>query len=277
MGALSLHTVQVGPADGPVRLVLHGGPGLDHNYLRPWLDDLACDGARVVYVDLRGHGRSDPPPDAEGYTLGATAGDVATLARTLSDGRPVDVLGHDFGATIALELAAAHPERVRKLVLIDPLRDGRQLRAMATRSREALGEEGSRALAALSTPQGTLRDPRQLNALFRALGPLWWARPQPPALIDRLARDVRYRAEPDEHFLVQLVLWDGLRVARQVRADTLVVSGAEDRTFTSAESRALADTIAHGRFVEIAGAGHLPFVEQRAAFTAAVRDFLRSR
>ncbi len=277
VGGFSLHATQVGPERGPVRLVVHGGPGLDQGYLRPWLDDLACDGARVVYVDLRGHGRSDPPPDASGYTLSAAAGDLATVARGLDEGRPVTVIAHDFGATVALELAAAHPERVRRLLLIDPLRDGAQLAAMGDRTRAVLGPAGQRAIAELSTPQGTLRDPRQLPALFRALGPLWWASPPTPALVDRLARDVRYRAEADEHFLLQLQRWDGLAVARQVRAETLVVSGAQDRTFTPEESRTIADTVAHGRFVAIEGAGHLPFVERRAAFVAAVRPFLRER
>ena len=39
-------------------LLLHGGPGLDHTYLRPWFDCLA-DAFRLLYVDLRGHGRSE--------------------------------------------------------------------------------------------------------------------------------------------------------------------------------------------------------------------------
>jgi pimeloyl-ACP methyl ester carboxylesterase len=185
------------------------------------------------------------------------------------------VIAHDFGAAVALELASTHPEVVSRLVLISPVRDANQLRAMATRARDALGAEGSRALADLSTPQGTLRDPRQLGALFRALGPLWWARAPAPGLPERLARDVRYRPESDEHFLLQLAQWDGLRRARGVRCETLVVAGAQDRTFLPAESRSIADTVAHGRYVELADAGHLPFVEQPAAFTDATRAFLR--
>lgn len=275
VGAVELNTVQLGAVDGRVRVVLHGGPGLDHSYLRLGLDGLASSSARLVYVDLRGHGRSDAPPDAAGYTLSAAAGDVAALIGRLSDRAPVDVIAHDFGAAVALELAATHPARVRKLVLIAPVRDGQQIRAMGERSREVLGEQGARALAALSTPQGTLRDPRQLSTLFRTLGPMWWARTPPQATLDELARGVRYRPQADEHFLVELLSWDGRRVAREVRAETLVISGSADKTFTPAESRALADTLAHGRFVEIAEAGHLPFVERRVECARAIADFLR--
>lgn len=275
VGAIELNTVQIGPAEGAVRLIVHGGPGLDHQYLRPAFDELADARTRVVYVDLRGHGASEAPPDAEGYTIAAAAGDLAQLARRLSDSAPIDVIGHDFGGAVALELAATHPERVRRLVLVSPVRDGRQLRAMPERAREALGEAGVRELAALSTAQGTLRDPRDLPRLFRTLAPMWWARPPSPSVIESLARHVRYRAVADEHYLVQLRAWDGRTIAERVRAEALVVSGDADRTFTPAESRSVADALAHGRYAAIAQAGHLPFVEQPRAFFETVRAFLR--
>lgn len=50
---------------GPTLLVMHGGLGLDHTYLRPWLDPLADD-LRVVYYDHRGNGRSERPESLEG-------------------------------------------------------------------------------------------------------------------------------------------------------------------------------------------------------------------
>jgi len=60
-------------------LVLHGGPGLDHGYFRPWLDPLA-ERLRLVYVDQRGHGRSDPVDDAEALSVELFARDVSALA-----------------------------------------------------------------------------------------------------------------------------------------------------------------------------------------------------
>src|SRR5205823_3981165 len=44
--------------NGPAVLAFHGGPGLDHRYFRPWLDPLG-EAARMIFFDLRGHGRSD--------------------------------------------------------------------------------------------------------------------------------------------------------------------------------------------------------------------------
>jgi proline iminopeptidase len=274
VGPIALQTVSVGPTDGPVILVVHGGPGLDHNYMRPWFDGVRSPRARVVYVDLRGHGRSDMPPDSEGFTIGATAGDLAELLLRLSPTDPAVVIGHDFGAAISLTLAASHPERVRKLVLIAPLRDGLQIRSLGARTRATLGPAGAAAIGALSTAQGTLRDPRQLRALFAALGPMWWARPPSDALLDSLTRSVQYHGVTDGNFLAQLVLWDGRAVARNVRTPTLVVGGALDKTCLPIESRELADSLPHGQYAEIAQAGHLPFVEQPQRFVSLVRAFV---
>jgi pimeloyl-ACP methyl ester carboxylesterase len=71
---------------------------------------------RVVAVDLRGHGGSDAP--AQPYTIGTFADDVAWTCAQLELARPV-VVGHSLGGVVALELAAAHPEQVRAVILID--------------------------------------------------------------------------------------------------------------------------------------------------------------
>lgn len=269
--SVTLHTVELPGPGRTARWVLHGGPGLDHTYLRPWLDPLAA--APLVYVDLRGHGRSSAPPEAEGYTLADTAADLVALARARSE-PVVDVIAHDFGAAIALTLAARHPEVVRRLVLVSPLRDGEQVRAVARRSREALGEAGWATIRGLSTPQGTLRDARSLPRLFRGLGRMWWHRPPSDATIEAMTRGMRYRPEADANFLAAAQRFDGRTLAPDVRAPTLVLSGDDDLTFRAEESRALAELLPHGRYHEVASAGHLPFIEQQAAFLRAVNDFL---
>src|SRR5687768_2937414 len=100
----------------PTIVALHGGPGFDQGYLRPGLGPLRED-AQVVYVDLRGQGRSGRPP-LETCTLEQTADDVAVLCKTLGIAKPV-VLGHSAGGFVALHLALRHPDLARALILVD--------------------------------------------------------------------------------------------------------------------------------------------------------------
>ncbi len=272
LAGVTLHTVALGERRSPVRYAIHGGPGLDHTYLRAGFDGLARDAA-LVYVDLRGHGRSSAPPDADGYAINAAADDLAALAAARGD-PPVDVIAHDFGAAVAVAFAARHPELTRRLVLVSPLRDAAQVRGVSQRSREALGDAGWARVVALTTPQGTLRDPRSVPELFRRLGSMWWHSPPSEAVITALTRGMTYRAESDANFLQDVLRWDSRLVARDVRAPVLVLAGASDRTFLPSESRALADALPHGRYAAIEAAGHLPFVERVAEFTAVVERFL---
>lgn len=252
-------------------LVLHGGPGLDHTYMRPYFDGLR-DVTRVLYVDLRGHGRSGAPPETTGYTIPAAADDLALLAER--EGlATVDVIAHDFGAAVALSLASRHPSLVRRLVLIAPLRDGAQITAVAERSRRTLGPAGWQAVQRLTTARGTLRDAHDLPALFRALGPMWWARTPDDRTLRALTGTMVYRAEADAEFLAAARRWSAALVAPEVRAPTLVIAGALDRTFLPEECRAIAESLPHGTFLAVSEAGHLPFVERTAEVERAIRSF----
>ncbi len=73
---------------------------------------------RVIAVDLRGMGDSAKP--AGGYDKKSMAADISALIAKLGHDR-ADVLGSDIGSMVAFSLAANHPERVRKLVMIDVL------------------------------------------------------------------------------------------------------------------------------------------------------------
>jgi lipase len=109
-----LHVHEWGNRSAAPLLCLHGVTSHGGHFRRLATDYL--DGYRVVAVDLRGHGYSDwdPPWDLEAHV-----GDLRDTLDALGLAR-VDVIGHSFGGRLALELAAIHPDRVGRLVLLDP-------------------------------------------------------------------------------------------------------------------------------------------------------------
>lgn len=102
----------------PTLLLVHSGPGFDHQVFKAQLGPQLTHLGQVVYVDLRGHGRSDHCPPEE-CRIDVWAEDVEALCEALSIERPV-VLGHGFGGVVALRFAALHPERPSALVLSAP-------------------------------------------------------------------------------------------------------------------------------------------------------------
>ena len=72
---------------------------------------------RAIALDLRGHGRSSPPPAAADYTVEGLAADIAAVVDSLALERFV-LVGHSMGGSAAMAYAAAHPDRVAGLVMV---------------------------------------------------------------------------------------------------------------------------------------------------------------
>jgi pimeloyl-ACP methyl ester carboxylesterase len=99
----------------PTVVLVHGGPGVyDHSYFKPDFTRLA-EQAQVVYVDLRGHGRSDWG-DAGAWSFEACADDIRAFCDTVGIARPI-VFGHSMGAPIVLLYGARHPGHAAGLVV----------------------------------------------------------------------------------------------------------------------------------------------------------------
>jgi proline iminopeptidase len=113
-----LRTAGVELEEVPTVLIVHTGPGVDHLPYKEHIGPALAAVAQVVYVDLRGHGRSDEgSPDD--WNTEVWAADLHALCECLAIDRPV-VLGAGWGAYTALRLAARWPESVSKLVLVNP-------------------------------------------------------------------------------------------------------------------------------------------------------------
>ena len=99
---------------GPATVLLHGG-GPDHRSLLPLAEQLS-DGSTVVLPDLRGFGRS-VCTDPACFTWARYTEDVVSLIDHLGLHK-VSLVGTGMGSTIALRVAAAHPDRVSAMALI---------------------------------------------------------------------------------------------------------------------------------------------------------------
>ena len=118
----SLWVVQRGPDGAHPIIVLHGGPGLDHHMFGDYLDPLAGD-LRLLLVDQRSQGRSERSPEST-WTLERMAQDVIMLARALRLER-YTVLGHSYGAFVALQNAVDYPGMSSRTIVSSGLASAR--------------------------------------------------------------------------------------------------------------------------------------------------------
>jgi pimeloyl-ACP methyl ester carboxylesterase len=111
---------ELGPEDRPVDLVFSHANGFNARTYLSLLAPVAVR-RRILAIDLRGHGLTELPPGAPDRTSWDDIGqDLLALLRT-EDLSGVTLSGHSMGATTSILAAAEAPERVRDLVLFDPV------------------------------------------------------------------------------------------------------------------------------------------------------------
>jgi pimeloyl-ACP methyl ester carboxylesterase len=107
-GGLRMQVADAGA--GPPVILIHGFPELWYSW-RHQLRDLAAAGFHAIAPDMRGFGGTDRPARTDSYDAVTLAGDVLALGDAFGYER-FAVVGHDWGANVAWELARRHPERV---------------------------------------------------------------------------------------------------------------------------------------------------------------------
>ncbi len=257
----SLHTVQVG--DGPeVAVMLHGGPGAAHEYLRPGLDAVAEPGRRrLLYYDQRGCGRSPLGPGVEPAGWRTHVADLDAVRAHLG-GAPLVLVGYSWGALLALLYATEHPDRVARLALISPA-------PAAARER---GEARERLAAMARRPSvEALRarlDPRDRRNRFALAVAGYFADPEravglTPFMVKQAAEDAVWCSLGD---------YDLRPALRGLGVPAFVAHGADD-PIPLATARATADALG-AEFVAIDACGHVPYVEAPERLFPPLRRFL---
>jgi pimeloyl-ACP methyl ester carboxylesterase len=118
-GDLRMHYLKDGAGE-PVVLI-HGFPQTSHEWTR--VMPLLSDRFALHAVDTRGHGRTDKPADASGYTRMALATDIVRFIDAMGWDK-VNVVAHDWGGIIASKLSLEYGDRIKRLALLDTITTG---------------------------------------------------------------------------------------------------------------------------------------------------------
>lgn len=259
---------------GSPLVVVHGGPGMGYHYMRA-LDALAGD-RLVVYYDQRGSG-SSPIADPADISFAGAIADLDEVRAALGLER-VDLLGHSMGAWIAALYAAAHPERVRSLVLAHtgPPAMPELMQQFGARMEARRRPEDKAEMGRITASQGYAgRDPATLEDLYRLrYAPFFRERANTellqPQFTTITADNVLGFAE---RMMASFADQDPFGSLGRITCPTLVVHGELD-PIPAAFAELLAARIALARLALLDGAGHFSFLEDTDRFTAAVKPFL---
>lgn len=246
-------------------VIVPGGPGLDAEYAAGLATMIAADGERAILLEPRGTGASRAAfGDGHSLTIAGGVADIEAL-RVALGARRIVLLGHSFGGAFAQAYAAAHPEHVARLVLLDsagpsfappphPLDSWRARLGSGELARyDALRADGDAIGAMRIKFRASFVHPDRGAAFVAAFtDDIFHA-----DVAARIGRDRDYdvRADARRHFPVTIVAGDMDWIRGQESALFAVWPGA--------------------RHLLIAQAGHFPWLDSPEASRAAVHEALR--
>jgi 3-oxoadipate enol-lactonase len=246
-----------GPQDGPVVCITHSLAS-DGGSWAEQVPALLQAGFRVLRLDMRGHGGSDPV--AGDYTIQELAGDVAIVLDALGLAR-VHYIGLSIGGMIGQAFALEHGHKLISALWCDTLPASPPGAAGLWEPRiKAVGEANS------LEPIAEASMDRYLSPAFRAKNPGRW----------KQLHDTVVGTTPAGYLgcAAAILNFDFVPDLPSLRLPVLVVCGEEDAGTPASDNRRLAGLVRGARYEEIAGVRHFPNVEAPDPFNRIMLDWL---
>jgi L-proline amide hydrolase len=266
------------PAKLPL-LVLHGGPGASHDYLRP-LGKLADTGRPIIFYDQLGCGNSDQPNDPSLWRVKLFLEELDTVRQELGLGH-IHLLGQSWGGMLAMEYALTRPVGLASLILASSPASIPQWIAEANRLRKELPQEVEQRLRhheeAGTTDEVAYEEAMQVfyqrHVCRLDPQPEPWTR----TLAKLMANPEVYHTMwgPSEfHATGTLKEWDIRDRLGEIELPTLVTSGRHDEaTLHIAET--VHRGIAGSEWVIFEQSSHVAHLEEEDEYRRVVEDFMR--
>lgn len=263
----------LGKSSGTPLVVVNGGPGFDHLYLRvsdAW--DRLAGNRPVVMYDQRGNGRSGALPEGASCTLLDQISDLDALRRELGR-EQMDLIGHSWGGYLVMAYAIAHPERVRRLIIADSaapkwtdtefifnyVYPEAMERYNRFESLDQVGDPGANA-----------------KVLLEYMSMLCVSREKSDWLVAK-SKEFKYARSINERLNADLAPRDLGPALETLTMPTLVVTGRFDINVAPSTAWKIHKRIPGSRFVVFENSGHLPFYEEPDAWVRTLEGFLSAK
>jgi proline iminopeptidase len=264
-------------------VAVHGGPGVSLNSILPDLEPLAKN-RTVIYYDQRGNGRSDVIKDREKLSIRKHIEDLETV-RQFFKLEKMTLLGNSLGGLLIGYYAAAHPDRVERLVLHSPGPPTKVLLSemddeIQRRLKRVYTDEHLKRVTAVVNSWLKSPDPRAVcREMYQTLFPVYVSNVESMKLIkgdvcSGSEDAVRNQRLVSERIWLSLGDYNLLPSLSVVKAPVLVIHGIAD-PIPLESSETWTRVLPNARLLIINGAGHMPQFEQPEVFFKAVETFLK--
>lgn len=270
-GAVNIHYVVEG--EGPLVVLLHGFPDYWATW-KPLMAELNRAGWRTAALDLRGYNLSDKPDGVAAYAMPNLIGDVAAVIAA-EGAKDAVVIGHDWGAAIAWQVAMNRPDLVNRLVILSVPHPAGFAREMATNAEQQKNSQYAR----------NFQQPG-FEKTLTAEGLAGWVKDaaEKPGYVEAFKRSDfaamlnYYRANYPSGTGAATAAPPSMATAARIKAPTLVIHGMKDTALNAAGHAGTWDHVdADTTIVMFPQAAHFVQHDARDQVNRTVKDWLAAR
>ncbi|HEX4605799.1 MAG TPA: proline iminopeptidase-family hydrolase [Candidatus Angelobacter sp.] len=277
---------------GAPLLIVHGGPGVSHDYLMPYLLPLART-SQLIFIDERGSGRSEKLEDTAQYTVENMVEDIESVRQSLHLGK-ISLMGHSFGGVLAQAYAFKYQQNLTRLVLGGTFYSTSEMNRVLDEEKRSMPPEALAKLEALEKAglfgkgkdweKGRYPDDYAKLAWGDGYFPYLYQR-RPDGNYDPASGNTstswdlyRQMWGSSGEFVIDgnLKSVEYLDKLSSIHVPTLMICGDHDES-NPRMSRTMHEKIAGSKLVILPQSGHLAFVDQPNMYIKAVAEFLKGK
>jgi proline iminopeptidase len=257
-------------------VVLHGGPGMFHDYLVPHFEKLAHD-YQIIFYDQRGSGKTEFPQDTTSITTANFIEDLEGIRNHLNIEK-LNLAGHSWGAALAIGYGKKYPEHLNKLLLISPApATSEYFDQMFNSMQNKRSDEDTKELVKLmSSTEFEKRDPA---AFLKAISTGDKVNLVKPETISELYKPMTFTVASANNFLIVNSImeknffdYDLTVGVEAIQCPSLIIIGDLDNV-PFASNQLLQDAL-DARIEVLKPACHYPFFETPKECNSAVKNFI---
>ena len=255
-------------------LIIHGGPGLNHNYLFHNLQFLT-DRYQLIFYDQRASGRSSLTLDSNSVTIDNFIQDIDELRNTFGIEK-LNIMAHSWGGLLAMKYAIKHPENTKSLILISSVGASSEISAMANQilAEQFTKEDSIRRVEIIQTDEFQKREPNAIESLMKiGFRHQFYNIAFLDSLNLSLNKDYIKTSQLLQNLAKDLTVYDFHSDLGKIQSPTLLVYGNYDPLTELAEIR-IHESIEKSEFKILDNCGHFPFIEKQNEFKKAVMTFM---
>jgi proline iminopeptidase len=263
--------------EGAPLMVLHGGCGLSQNYLRPQMDALA-NSFSLLFYDQRAGGKSTGEISPATINTATYVSDLDAVRKAYGYEK-ISLLGHSFGAFVAIHYALAHPDKVDKLILSNSMPISSTLFSeFLEELSKRMGTEMALVEKLQTTPGFQTGDPETYKEYYTLYFKHYLFNPEK-------VKELNLQMSPQAALNSVKILEVGAQTLfgkpydltdslKTLKVPALVIHGREDVIpYSTAEQ--IYHALPHAEWFLIPQCGHFPYIETPETYFAKIREFLR--